>query len=65
MLVRLIALKRGSPDGRRLASGGNRLVSNDDPSLPWAQTATFGTALGAVDGCSLIWRAILEYEQQV
>jgi hypothetical protein len=39
-----------------LRSGGlgRFFRNNDDPSLPWAQTATFGTPLGAVDGCSLI-----------
>jgi hypothetical protein len=28
--------------------------NNDDPNLPWTQTATFGTDLGLVDAVSLI-----------
>jgi hypothetical protein len=28
--------------------------NNDNPALPWTQTATFDTSLGAVDGVSLI-----------
>jgi len=33
---------------------GHFFRNNDDSSLPWSQTATFGTSLGAVDGCSLV-----------
>jgi hypothetical protein len=28
--------------------------NNDDPNLPWSQTAVFGTVLGEVQGVSLI-----------
>src|SRR5262249_44789411 len=39
-----------------LLSGGiaHFFRDNDNPNLPWAQTATFGTELGTVSGASII-----------
>jgi hypothetical protein len=39
-----------------LATGGmaHFFRNNDDPTLPWTQTVTFGTTLGLVNGVSLI-----------